>query len=156
MNAAAHPRGKKWIPSPFSIQGKEDLTTILLHFIILPQKILFVANRITSHSSSPHSPPEEVVVEEGNDYIKEMDLSPGGRLQLFYKVWLVNNCHPRVVHILKHGYEIILKHPIELSRHPTILSGYARFCLEVKRRVRILIGFCGFCPAYSSIIVPIS
>ena len=64
-------------------------------------------------------------MEEGNDYIKEVDLSPGGRLQLFHKVWLENSCHPRVAHILKYGYEIILKDPIELSRHPTILSGYA-------------------------------
>ena len=64
-------------------------------------------------------------MEEGNDYIKEVDLSPGGRLQLFQKVWLENSCHPRVAHILKYGYEIILKDPIELSRHPTIHSGYA-------------------------------
>ena len=125
MNVATHPRGKKWIPSLFSIQGKEDQTTILLHFLIPAQRILFVANRMASHSSSPHSPPEAVVVEEGNDHIKEMDLSPGGRLQLFYKVWLANDCHPRVAHILKHGYEIILKSPIELSRNPTIRSGYA-------------------------------
>ena len=61
---------------------------------------------------------------EGNDYTQEALLS-GGRLQLFYKVWKENGCHPRVVHILKHGYEIILRDPIELARHPTIHSGYA-------------------------------
>ena len=61
---------------------------------------------------------------EGNDYTQEA-LLPGGRLQLFYKVWKENGCHPRVVHILKHGYEIILRDPIELARHPTIHSGYA-------------------------------
>ena len=61
---------------------------------------------------------------EGNDYTQEA-LLPGGRLQLFYKVWKENGCHPRVVHILQHGYEIILKDPIELARHPTIHSGYA-------------------------------
>ena len=61
---------------------------------------------------------------EGNDYTQEA-LLPGGPLQLFYKVWKENGCHPRVVHILQHGYEIILKDPIELARHPTIHSGYA-------------------------------
>ena len=61
---------------------------------------------------------------EGNDYTQEA-LLPGGRLQLFYKVWKENGCHPRVVHILQHGYEIILTDPIELARHPTIHSGYA-------------------------------
>ena len=44
---------------------------------------------------------------------------------LFYKVWLENGCHPRVVHILQWGYKIILRNPIELSRHPIIHSGYS-------------------------------
>ena len=51
--------------------------------------------------------------------------SLGGRLMSFYKVWLENGCHPRVVHILQWGYKIILRNPIELSRHPIIHSGYS-------------------------------
>ena len=50
--------------------------------------------------------------------------NPGGRLLSFYKVCLENGCHPRVVHILQWGYKINLRNPIELSRHPTIHSGY--------------------------------
>ena len=102
------PKDRKWIPNPFSIQGKEGLITILLHFQIHLQRILFMVNRTASHNSNPHNPPEgEVMVEEGNDYIKEVDLSPGGRLQLFHKVWLENTCHPRVAHILKYGSTVV-------------------------------------------------
>ena len=111
-----------------------------------------MANRIVSHNTNPHNLPEEVVVEQGNDNIKEMDISPGGRLQLFYKVWLANECHARVAHILKNGYEIILKSPIKLSRNPTIRSGYANqqkqnFLLEcvdqmLQKKAIILVKMC--------------
>ena len=60
---------------------------------------------------------------EGNDY--PVDLAPGGRLQCYYQVWEKKECHPRVALILKHGYKIVLVKPIELSRFPTIQSGYA-------------------------------
>ena len=63
------------------------------------------------------------MVDEGNDHIEEMDISPRGHLQLFHKVWLANEYHPRVAHILKQGYKILLKSPIELSRNPKIHSG---------------------------------
>ena len=63
------------------------------------------------------------MVVEGNDY--PVDLAPGGCLQSYYQVWEQKECHPRVALILKHGYKIILVHPIELSHFPTIHSGYA-------------------------------
>ena len=63
------------------------------------------------------------MVAEGNDY--PVDLAPGGRLQCYYQVWEKKECHPRVALILKHGYKIVLVKPIELSRFPTIQSGYA-------------------------------
>ena len=63
------------------------------------------------------------MVAEGNDY--PVDLAPGGRLQCYYQVWEKKKCHPRVALILKHGYKIVLVKPIELSRFPTIQSGYA-------------------------------
>ena len=79
-----------------------------------------VNSSLSSSSRSPRTPPEvEEVV--GSDY---MIPNPGGRLLSFYKVWLENGCHPRVVHILQWGYKIILRNPIKLSRHPTIHSGY--------------------------------
>ena len=65
------------------------------------------------------------MVAEGSDYVKSQILLPGGRLQLFVKVWERNECHPRVALILKHGYKILLNQPIELSLKPTIRSGYA-------------------------------
>ena len=63
------------------------------------------------------------MVAEGNDY--PVELAPGGRLQCYYQVWEKKECHPRVALILKHGYKIVLVKPIELSRFPTIQSGYA-------------------------------
>ena len=60
------------------------------------------------------NPPEGVVVDEGNDHIRVIDTSLRGHLLLYHKVWLANKCPPRVAHILKHGYEIILKSPVEL------------------------------------------
>ena len=65
------------------------------------------------------------MVVEGSDYVKSQILLPGGRLQLFVKVWERNECHPRVALFLKHGYKILLNQPIKLSLTPTIRSGYA-------------------------------
>ena len=79
----------------------------------------------TKASKKHHSPPEGAVAAEGSDYIKSEISPPGGRLQSFVKVWVQNKCHPRAALILKHGYKIVLKQPIELSVTPTSQSGYA-------------------------------
>ena len=97
------------------------------------QEVLFVAKQTSKINKDHHSPPEGVVMVEGNDY--PVDLAPGGRLQSYYQVWEQKECQPRVALILKHGYKIILVHPIELSHFPTIHSGYAdpqkqRFLLD--------------------------
>ena len=123
FNAVVSQRGRKWIQNLFSMQRKEDLISVLLHFQIPVQRVLFMAKRIGNHSLQ--NPLERVMVDKGNNYVTEMDIYPGGRLQLFHKVWLANECHPRVAHILKYGYEITLKSPIKLSRNPTIHSCYA-------------------------------
>ena len=108
------PKRQKMDSKPIfnSRKGRSDYSAS--SFPNTSSKVVFVANRIVSHNTSPQCLTEEIVMEEENDYIKEMDLSPGGRLQLFYEVWLANECHPRVARILKHGYEIILESPIEL------------------------------------------
>ena len=63
----------------------------------------------------------EVVLESDNQ--RTLD-PPGGRLQDYHKVWSINGCHPRVVHVLQWGYQIILREPVKLTRYPIIQSGY--------------------------------
>ena len=50
-------------------KGKSSLQFSASSFQIPVQRVLFVANRAVSHSTSLHNPPEGVVVDEGNDYI---------------------------------------------------------------------------------------
>ena len=110
----------------------------------------------SQQSRSPLTPlevEEEVV---GSDY---MIPNPGGRLLLFYKVWLENGCHPRVVHILQWDYKIILRNPIELSRHPTIHSGdtnrdkqkFLQDCVAqmLKKKAIVLVRMCRTLGFYS-------
>ena len=49
----------------------------------------------------------------------------GGRLQLFWQVWLSQGSNPRVVSILKEGYSLPFKVRPPLSRSPVIISHYA-------------------------------
>ena len=48
----------------------------------------------------------------------------GGRLQLFWQVWLSLGSNPRVVSILKEGYSLPFKIRPPLSRSPVIISHY--------------------------------
>ena len=64
-------------------------------------EVLFVAKVNTRANRRHHSPPEGVVVAERSDYIKSDILPPGGRLQLFVKVWEKKECHPRAALILQ-------------------------------------------------------
>ena len=49
----------------------------------------------------------------------------GGRLQLFWQVWLSLGANPRVVSILKEGYSLLFKIRPPLSRSPVIVSHYS-------------------------------
>ena len=49
----------------------------------------------------------------------------GGRLQLFWQVWLSLGANPRVVSILKEGYSLPFKIRPPLSRSPVIVSHYS-------------------------------
>ena len=49
----------------------------------------------------------------------------GGRLQMFWQVWLSLGSNPRVVSILKEGYSLPFKVRPPLSRSPVIISHYA-------------------------------
>ena len=49
----------------------------------------------------------------------------GGRLQLFWQVWLSLGSNPRVVSILKDGYSLPFKVRPPLSRSPVIISHYS-------------------------------
>ena len=49
----------------------------------------------------------------------------GGRLQLFWQVWLSLGANPRVVSILKEGYSLPFKIRPPLSRSPIIVSHYS-------------------------------
>ena len=49
----------------------------------------------------------------------------GGRLQMFWQVWLSLGSNPRVVSILKKGYSLPFKVRPPLSRSPVIISHYA-------------------------------
>ena len=49
----------------------------------------------------------------------------GGRLQLFWQVWLSLSSNPRVVSILKEGYSLPFKIRPLLSRSPVIVSHYS-------------------------------
>ena len=49
----------------------------------------------------------------------------GGRLQLFWQVWLSLGSNPRVVSILKEGYSLPFKIRPPLSRSPVIVSHYS-------------------------------
>ena len=49
----------------------------------------------------------------------------GGRLQMFWQVWLFLSSNPRVVSILKEGYTLPFKVRPPLTRSPLIVSGYA-------------------------------
>ena len=111
------------------------------------ERIHFGMNSSLSSSRSPLTPPEVEGGVVGSDY---MIPNPGGRLLSFYKVWLENGCHPRVVHILQWGYKIILQNPIELSRHPTIHSGYTnrdirkflQDCVAQKKKAIVPVRMC--------------
>ena len=48
----------------------------------------------------------------------------GGRLQLFWQVWLSLGANPRIVSILKEGYSLPFKIRPSLSRSPFIVSHY--------------------------------
>ena len=60
----------------------------------LSTEVLFVAKVNIRANRRHHNPPEGVVVAEGSDYVKPEISPPGGRLQLFVKVWEQNECHP--------------------------------------------------------------
>ena len=47
----------------------------------------------------------------------------GGRLQLFWQVWLSLGSNPRVVSILREGYQLPFKERPPLARFPVIISG---------------------------------
>ena len=47
----------------------------------------------------------------------------GGRLQLFWQVWLSLGSNPRVVSILREGYQLPFKKRPPLARFPVIVSG---------------------------------
>ena len=49
----------------------------------------------------------------------------GGRLQRFWETWLSLGSNPRVVSILKDGYNLPFKMRPPLTRSPLIVSGYA-------------------------------
>ena len=49
----------------------------------------------------------------------------GGRLQRFWEMWLSLGSNPRVVSILKDGYNLPFKMRPPLTRSPLIVSGYA-------------------------------
>ena len=121
MRETGHLRGKSLITGQLIPQGKVPLFNRILLRIM--QEVLFVAKQTSKINKDHHTPPEGVVVVEGNDY--PVDLAPGGRLQYYYLIWDQKEYHPRVALILKHGYKIILVHPIKLSHFPTIHSGYA-------------------------------
>ena len=49
----------------------------------------------------------------------------GGRLQRFWETWLSLGSNPRVISILKEGYNLPFKMRPPLTRSPLIISGYA-------------------------------
>ena len=49
----------------------------------------------------------------------------GGRLQKFWQVWLSLGSNPRVVSILREGYQLPFKERPPLTRSPVIVSGYS-------------------------------
>ena len=74
-----------------------------------------------------HSPEAEVEASGGNDYMTETQgalLLPGGRLQQFWKVWLQNNVHPRVLQLIQEGYRLHFKLLPPLTRFCQIRSEY--------------------------------
>ena len=95
--------------------------------ILLPHRfhfLLFVANRNASEKLPTNLHLQDV--EETGRSDNQTQISHGGRLQYFWKVWEDLFCHPRVVQILRWGYQIILQSNPPLSVHPIIHSGYNR------------------------------
>ena len=66
------------------------------------------------------------VVEETGGSDNQRGISHGGRLQFFWKVWEDLYCHPRVVQILKQGYQTTLQSNPPMSVYPMIQSSYNR------------------------------
>ena len=59
---------------------------------------------------------------DASDYLPVLH---GGRLQSYWQVWQLLHCHPRVVQILRFGYQIIPQSNPPKSVLPTIRSGYS-------------------------------
>ena len=94
MRETGHLRGKSLITGQLIPQGKVPLFNRILLRIM--QEVLFVAKQTSKINKDHHTPPEGVVVVEGNDY--PVDLAPGGRLQYYYLIWDQKEYHPRVDH----------------------------------------------------------
>ena len=95
---------------------------VLLALTVLAS--FFVANR-TSITRSPTSRvPQDVGATDASDYQKP--ILHGGRLQFYWQVWQLLHCHPRVVQILRFGYQIIPQSNPPKSVLPTIHSRYSK------------------------------
>ena len=96
------------------------MTGVLLPRTPLVQNF-FVANQI----DSIRSPTNRLQDEEAIDASDYPLLLHGGRLQRYWQVWQRLHCHPRVVQILRFGYQIIPQSNPPKSVLPTIRSGYS-------------------------------
>ena len=95
---------------------------VLLALTVLAS--FFVANR-TSITRSPTSRlPQDVGAADASD--NQKPILHGGRLQFYWQVWQLLHCHPRVVQILRFGYQIIPQSNPPKSVLPTIHSGYSK------------------------------
>ena len=105
----------------FQSNSRSEDRPLLALTVLAP--IFFVANR-TSSTSSPTSHLQDVVVVDTSD--NQNSVLHGGRLQFYWQVWLHLHCHPRVVQILRFGYQIIPHSNPPKSVLPTIHSGYSK------------------------------
>ena len=97
-------------------------TIVVVPLLVVPtllhqERILFGVNSSLSSSRSPLTPSAVEGEVIGSDYMMP---SPGGRLLSFYKVWLENGCHPRVVHILQWGYHFAKSNRIVETSHNSL------------------------------------
>ena len=117
-----HLKDRKLKPDNLSSRIGVEMTGVLL-----PHKahiLLFMVNSNTSENLPTSLHLQDVEETGGSD--NQRQISHGGHLQYFWKVWEDLCCHPRGVQILRWGYQIILQSNLPLSVHPIIQSGYNR------------------------------
>ena len=104
---------------PYTIQ---KIGVLLVLTVLAPS--FFVANRTSTTKSPTSRLLQDMVAVDASD--NQDPVLHGGGLQFYWQVWHRLHCHPRVVQILRFGYQIIPQSNPPKSVLPTIHSGYCK------------------------------